>query len=142
MKIKYLILSCFLLGVLSCRVTLVPPYDPAMEQTITKTAKQNDALYLQMLEMKESDRKYENYSPKYMELELEINSIVMQTKAREQNKDLLVIVENLQKLFVQFKNDHKTKITITDADILLNQAQIKAAWTALLVAEKALKRQK
>ena len=66
----------------------------------------------------------------------------MKTKAREKNKDLLIIAENLQKLFVQFKNDHKTKGTLTDADILLNQAQIKATWTSLLVSEEALKRQK
>jgi hypothetical protein len=131
-----------MLGFFNCRVTLVPPYDAATEDAIIKTAKLNDALYLQMQELKEPERKYESFLSKYMEIELEINSILMKTKARDHNKDLLVIAENLQKLFVQFKNDHKTKVTLMDADILLNKAQINATWTALLVAEEALKRQK
>jgi hypothetical protein len=130
------------MGSFSCRITLVPPYDASMEESVIKTAKLNDALYLQMQELKEPDRKYETFLSKYLDIELEINSLVMKTKAMEHNKDLLVIVENLQKLFVQFKNDHKSKSTISDADILLNQAQIKAAWTSLLLAVEALKRQK
>ena len=142
MRLKIFLLSFLILGVLGCRVTLVPPYDAAMEDQITNTARLNDALYLQMLEMKEADRKYEVFAPRYQEIELEINSIVMKTKARDHNKDLLVIAGDLQKLFVQLKTDHKTKNTLADGDIKLNQMQIGAIWTSFLVAEKALKRQK
>ena len=142
MKSKFLLLGLLLVTVFSCRVTLVPPYDASIEDQITKTAKLNDALYLQMLENKEADRKYDSYSPKYIEIELEINSILLKNQARDHNADILAITKNLQKLFVQFKDDHKTKNLLTNADIQLNQVQIRAAWVALLVAEKALKNQK
>jgi hypothetical protein len=142
MKAKILLFLLLLMGVFGCRVTWVPAYDAGLEEQITKTAKLNDALYLLMMEDQEADRKYKAYAAKYIDIELEINSIFLKTQARDHNKDLLVLVQNLQKLFTQFKIDHKTKGTLSNADIQLNQVQIKAMWTPLLISEKALKRQK
>jgi hypothetical protein len=68
--------------------------------------------------------------------------LLLKTQIRDHNKDLLVIVQNLKKLFEQFKDDHKKKIILADADIMLNQMQINAIWAPLLMAERALQRQK
>lgn len=142
MRSKIFVLGFLVITLLGCRATFVPPYDASIEAQITKTARLTDALYLQMLDTKESARKYDVYAPKYLEIQVDINSLLLKTQVRDHNKDLLVMVQNLQKLFVQFKDDHKTKNVLKDADIQLNLMQINAVWAPLLMAERALQRQK
>jgi len=117
----------------------VPAYDAAIEEQIVNTAKLNDRLYLQMKEETGSNRTYNKYSGKYLDIESEINSILLKNQARKQSHDLIVIINNLKTLFTQFKEKHKQDNTVGDADIKLNQLQIAAAWKALLVAERGLK---
>ena len=124
---------------LACKVTLVPPYDAAIEEQIVNTAKMNDRLYLEMKDQAEAERTYTKYSAKYLDIESEINSILLKNQARRQSHDLIVITNNLKTLFIQFKDQHKRDSVIHDADIKLDQLQIAAAWKALLVAERGLK---
>jgi hypothetical protein len=142
MRSKILILAFLITAVAGCRATFVPPYDASIEAQIIKTARLTDALYLGMLDVKEADRNYDLYAAKYLEVQIDINSLLLKTQIRDHNKDLLVIVQNLKKLFEQFKDDHKKKIILADADIMLNQMQINALWAPLLMAERALQRQK
>ena len=139
---KVILFSFLLIGILACKATFVPPYDVSIEAQITKTARLTDALYLQMLDVKEAGRKYEKYADKYLDIQVDINSLLLKTQVRDHNTDLLVMVQNLQKMFVQFKDDHKTKGVLSDADVQLNMMQVNAVWAPLLLAEKALKRQK
>ena len=142
MRTKILLLPLLIICLLACKATFVPPYDASIEAQISKTARLTDALYLQMLDVKETDRKYEKYTAKYLDIQVDINALVLKTQVRDHNTNLLVMVQNLQKMFVQFKDDHKTKGVLTDADVQLNMMQVNAVWAPLLLAEKALKRQK
>jgi hypothetical protein len=139
---KIILLSFLFICLLGCKATFVPPYDASIEAQITKTARLTDALYLQMLDVKEADRKYEKYADKYLDIQVDINSLLLKTQVRQHNADLLIMVQNLQKMFVQFKDDHKTKGVLSNAEVQLNMMQINAVWAPLLLAEKALKRQK
>lgn len=141
-RLKHIMLVFLLLGLFACRATFVPPYDATIEAQIIKTARLTDGLYLDMLDAKQSERKYLLYAAKYQEIQLDINSLLLKTQVREKNKDLLVMVQNLQKLFLQFKDSHKEKTVLNDADIQLNQMQINAMWAPLLLAERALQGQK
>ena len=142
MRTKILLLPLLIICLLACKATFVPPYDASIEAQISKTARLTDALYLQMLDVKETDRKYEKYTAKYLDIQVDINALVLKTQVRDHNTNLLVMVQNLQKMFVQFKDDHKTKGVLSDADVQLNMMQVNAVWAPLLLAEKALKRQK
>lgn len=142
MRTKIILLPFLFICLLACKATFVPPYDASIESQISKTARLTDALYLQMLELKEADRNYEKYASKYLDIQVDINALVLKTQVRDHNTNLLVMVQNLQKMFVQFKDDHKTKGVLTDADVQLNMMQVNAVWAPLLLAEKALKRQK
>jgi len=142
MRTKIILLPFLFICLLACKATFVPPYDASIEAQISKTARLTDALYLQMLDDKESDRKYEKYADKYLDIQVEINSLLLKTQVRLYNKEMLVMVQNLQKLFIQFKEDHKTKMLLKDVDIQLNMMQVNAVWAPLLLAERALKRQK
>ena len=142
MRTKILLLPFLIICLLACKATFVPPYDASIEAQISKTARLTDALYLQMLDVKETDRKYEKYTAKYLDIQVDINALVLKTQVRDHNTNLLVMVQNLQKMFVQFKDDHKTKGVLSDADVQLNMMQVNAVWAPLLLAEKALKRQK
>jgi hypothetical protein len=142
MRSKILVLGFLAVALFGCRATFVPPYDASIEAQIIKTARLTDALYLGMLDVKEANRNYDLYAAKYLEVQIDINSLLLKTQIRDHNKDLLVIVQNLKKLFEQFKDDHKKKIILADADIMLNQMQINAIWAPLLMAERALQRQK
>lgn len=139
MKIKILSVSILVLSLFSCKVTLVPAYDASFEEQVTKTAKLNDQLYLEIQES--SNRSYSAFSARYVAVQTEISSIVMKTMAMDHNTDMLKIAQNLETLFKQFKDDHKTNDTVSDADIKLNQAQIRGVWVPLLVAVRALKDQ-
>ncbi len=142
MRTKIIQLPFLIICLLACKATFVPPYDASIEAQISKTAQLTDALYLQMLDVKETDRKYEKYAAKYLDIQVDINALVLKTQVRDHNTNLLVMVQNLQKMFVQFKDDHKTKGVLSDADVQLNMMQVNAVWAPLLLAEKALKRQK
>ncbi|MBK8496497.1 MAG: hypothetical protein IPL50_16970, partial [Chitinophagaceae bacterium] len=84
---------------------------------------------------------YEKYTSKYLDIQVDINALVLKTQMRDHNTNLLVCSKPA-KMFVQFKDDHKTKGVLTDADVQLNMMQVNAVWAPLLLAEKALKRQK
>ncbi|HET9825336.1 MAG TPA: hypothetical protein VFP87_08380 [Chitinophagaceae bacterium] len=139
MKLSLLLATLVWIAFSNCKVTLVPPYDAAIEEQIVNTAKMNDRLYLEMQDQQVSDRAYTKYASKYLDIESEINSLLLKNEARRQSHDLVVITNNLKTLFVQFKEKHKQDNTISNADIKLNQVQIAAAWKALLIAERGLK---
>lgn len=142
MKSKILVLGFMAMALFGCRATFVPAYDGSIEEQISKTARLTDALYLHMLDVAEAERIYEFYAPKYQEIQIDINALVLKTQVREKNKDLLIMAQNLQKMFILFKDDHKKKNTLKDVDIQLNMMQINALWAPLLLAEKALQRQR
>ena len=55
---------------------------------------------------------------------------------------MLVIIRNLDSVFVKYKNHHKSKNTLSDGEIKLNQVYIKDLWKPLLIAESGLKKAK
>ncbi len=132
-------LFAFIIALSGCRVTLVPPYNEELESQIVTTAKLTDKLYLSIIDAAADNKAYAVYADKYLEIEAEINSILLKNEARPKNADFIVIIKNLQEHFKQYKNDHKAKKTLSDAELLIYNEELKAFWKPLLVAERALK---
>jgi len=141
MKTKILALtSCLFILLNSCvSVKLVPDYSEAIETQIIETQKQNEKLYLELLEQPENKRTYTSFSKEYLEVESNINSILFQYQTREKNEDFVKMAKLLKDNFNQYKKEHKDKKTLSDSEISLYIAYINGFWQPLLTAEKALK---
>jgi uncharacterized Fe-S radical SAM superfamily protein PflX len=141
MKTKILVFTtCLLISLSSCiSVKLVPDYSEAIENQIIETQKQNEKLYIELLEMPEDKRTYFSISKEYLEVESNINSILFQYQTREKKDDFVKMGRNLKDNFMQYKKEHKDKKTLNDGEINLYIAYINGFWQPLLTAEKALK---
>lgn len=141
MKTKILVFtSCFLISLSSCiSVRLVPDYSEAIETQIIETQKQNEKLYIELLEQPQEKRTYNSVADKYLEVESNINSILFQYQAREKNEDFVKMAKLLKDNFLQYKKEHKDKKTLNDGEIAVYIAFINGFWQPLLTAEKALK---
>lgn len=141
MKTKILVYtSCLLLALSSCvSVQLVPDYSEAIENQIIETQKQNERLYINLLELPESKRTYESVSEEYLEIESDINSILFQYQAQEKSEDFVKMTKQLKDNFLQYKKEHKDKKTLNEGQIILYTSYINGFWRPLLMAEKALK---
>jgi len=120
-------------------VQLVPEYSEAIEQQIIDTQKQNEKLYLALLEQPVEKRTYTSVNNEYLEIESNINSILFQYQTREKNEDFVKMAKLLKDNFNQYKKEHKDKKTLTDGEISVYIAYINGFWQPLLTAERALK---
>lgn len=122
----------------SCKVMLVPQYSAELDSQITNTAKATDLLYIDMLDVPQSKRTYDNYKERYNEIEAEINSIQLKNEGRPKNGDFLVIIKNLKDAFAEAKKYHKEKSTLSDGEAISYRATLSGFWKPLYVAERAL----
>ncbi|WP_348823024.1 hypothetical protein [Flavobacterium aestuarii] len=141
MKTKILaITSCLFLLLNSCvSVKLVPDYSEAIENQIIESQKQNEKLYVNLLELPQEKRTYASVTNEYLEIESNINSILFQYQSREKNEDFVKMAKLLKDNFMQYKKEHKDKKTLSDSEISLYIAYINGFWQPLLTAERALK---
>lgn len=141
MKTKILIFTSLLILLLnSCiSVKLVPDYSEALENQIIETQKQNEKLYLELLERPKDKRTYDSTTEEYLEVESNINSILFQYQSREKNEDFIKMGKLLKDNFNQYKKEHKDKNTLSENEISLYIAYINGFWQPLLTAERALK---
>jgi hypothetical protein len=141
MNMKNLVCTfCLLFSLSSCiSVKLVPDYSEAIENQIIETQKQNEKLYLELLEQPEEKRTYTSVSKEYLEVESNINSILFQYEVREKKENFVKMGQLLKVNFMQFKKEHKDKKTLNDGEINLYIGYINGFWQPLLTAEKALK---
>ncbi|MEO6135360.1 MAG: hypothetical protein ABIP35_09415 [Ginsengibacter sp.] len=125
MKKRIIILSMFLAVIAnSCKVTLVPNYDGAIATQIDNTLKIVDSFYLTMLETtknKNNDRAYFHFINSYINIEIELQSLLDKNRVRPLNKNSIAICENTLKQFQKYKSQHKTDNQISDANIILNR---------------------
>jgi hypothetical protein len=134
-----LLLLLMILSLFSCRVVLVPEYRSDLEDQIISGAKLNDKLYIDLLQSDKQMRQFDLYKEQYAIIAAEINSIQLKNEVRNNNANMLVIIKNLNDAFTKYRDEHKSTNTISDGEIKIDQAYLKAFWKPLLVAETALK---
>lgn len=132
--------SCIFLVIMvnSCQVHLVPQYSAELEAQIINGAKITDRLYLEMIDAADDKKNYSLYSDKYLDIETEINSILFKNEARDKAKDIVASVKILRDHFVKYKQDHKTRNTLSNPELILYNEDLRAMWAPVLVEEKAL----
>ena len=133
----FVILSVFAFN--SCRVTFLPSYDASIAEQIETTTKQVDKFYLTMLETttKENNgRSFEKFVNQYVDIEVELYSLLNQNKVRPLNENSTRICEITLELWQKYKEEHKTDNTLSDGLIKLNRQVFSDLFFAMQVAEK------
>ncbi len=124
----------------SCRVTLVPPYDAVIMEQIDETSKAVDKFYLIMLETTSNtggERSYELFAEDYVNIEVELNSLLNKNKVRPLNDNSIRICEITLQLWQKYKLEHKEDNSLPDGMIELNRQTFSDLFYAMQVAEKA-----
>jgi hypothetical protein len=137
-SVLFAILSITILN--SCRVTLVPNYNAGIAEQIDNTSKIVDKFYLMMLEttlVQNGERAFSKYAEKYVDIEVELNSLLNKNKIRPLNENSTRICEITLELWIKRKVEHKTKDNLSDALIKLNRKDFSDLFFAMQVAEKA-----
>jgi hypothetical protein len=123
----------------SCKVALLPNYDASILAQIETTSKQVDKFYLLMLETtkQENDgRKYELFTNEYVNIEVELNSLLSKNKVRPLNENSTRICEITLEHWQKYKEEHKEKNTLSDGLIKLNRQSFSDLFYAMQIAEK------
>ena len=123
----------------SCKVTFIPSYDAGISEKIINTAKSVDKFYLSMLETtyaKEDGRNFKTFSEQYVNIEVELNSLLNINKIRPLNENSIRICEITLQLWTKYKEEHKKDNTLSDGLIKLNQKTFSDLFYAMQVAEK------
>jgi len=82
-------------------------------------------------------RAYDKFSDQYVNIEVELNSLLNKNKVRPLNTHSTRICEITKQLWVKYKEEHKTDNTLNDGLIKLNQLTFSDLFYAMQVAEKA-----
>ena len=136
----FLVIS--LIFLFSCRVTLLPEYNAEISKNIENTAKLVDRFYLSMYETTSAEnngRSYERFAEKYVEIEVEINSLLNQNKIKPLNENSTRICGITLELWQKYKEEHKTDNTLGNGLIRLNRKAFADLFFAMQVAEEGKK---
>ena len=78
-------LISFLLLFASCKVQFIPNYSAELSNEINETAKKVDNFYLTMQDVPLADRQYDHFSTGYIDIEVDLNSLVTKNRVRPLN---------------------------------------------------------
>lgn len=134
-----LVLSINIAFMSSCRVSLLPSYDAQLTQQIETVSRKVDSFYLSMLETtvtRDSGRAYVNFAMQYVDIEVELNSLLNRNKIRPLNANSTRICQITLDLWVKYKEEHKADNTLTDGLIKLNRKTFDDLFFGMQVAEK------
>jgi hypothetical protein len=123
----------------SCKVTFVPSHDSLLLSQIENTSKLVDKFYLNMLENPKTERngkKFDNYIQQYVEIEVEINSLLNKNKIKPLNNNSTRICEITLELWLKYKEEHRKDIELSEGIIKLNRKTFNDLFFAMQVAEK------
>ncbi len=136
----YLLLTLISLSVLSCRVQLISAYDQHIHDQILSTSKEIDQFYTSMLETTAPNtdaRKYMNFVNNYVNMEVELRSLLNINSTRSKNGPQDTICKITLNQWLKYKNQHKQKDMLNDFEIKLNRDYMLAQMNAMELAERA-----
>jgi len=138
---KSILIFAVVLSILTlnaCKVSFVPGHDTKISDQIVSAAKDVDRFYLTMLETTTSadtGRVYRHFAEQYVNIEVELNSLLIKNKIRPLNENSTRICEITIELWIKFKEEHKKDNTLSDGLIRLNRKTFSDLFYAMQVAE-------
>lgn len=138
-KSRYLLYLWLIIGISGCKITLVPSFDAQIQEQIESTSKEIDRFYLTMMDLntnEEGGRAYEKFREGYINIEVELISLLNKNKVKPLNSHSTRICEITLEIWRKYKNEHKEDNSIPDGLIKLNMLAMSDLMYAMLVAEK------
>lgn len=126
-------------GISGCKITLVPSYDAQLKEQIESTSKEIDRFYLTMMDLhdnKDGGRAYEKFREGYINIEVELISLLNKNKVKPLNTHSTRICEITLQIWRKYKQEHKEDDAIPDGLIKLNMLAMNDLMYAMLIAEK------
>lgn len=123
----------------ACKITLVPSYDAQLKEQIESTSKEIDRFYLNMMDMTsntEGGRSYDQFREGYIDIEVELLSLLNKNRVRPLNAHSTRICEITLQIWRKYKQEHKEDDAIPDGLIKLNMLAMNDLMYAMLIAEK------
>ena len=130
-----------IIGVLlgGCSIKFVADYDSTTFEEILKVGKKVDRFYGDLLETPASNRQYQKYADRYVEMETDLRSLYMRDKARTLNKESTEISEIILNLWLKYKNNHAAKDGYSDGNAKLDRARFTRLFVSAADAEASKK---
>jgi hypothetical protein len=135
----FLISLSLILWTTGCKITLVPSYDAQIKEQIESTSKEIDRFYLNMMDLTtntEGGRSYDKFREGYINIEVELLSLLNKNKVKPLNTHSTRICEITLEMWRRYKQEHKEDNAIPDGLIKVNMLAMSDLMYAMLVAEK------
>ncbi|OUL58391.1 hypothetical protein [Pseudoalteromonas ulvae] len=129
-----LVLSLMMQG---CAYKWVAKYDAALVAETLVVAKQVDRFYGHLIESPHSHRPYENYKTEYIDIEVNLRSLMLQHKTRSLNDESIAIAQITLDKWLKYKQAHQEKDSYKTVLANNHRARMTRLFTAMVVAEEA-----
>ncbi len=132
----------FSLFLQACQVQFVADYNGQLATQIENAAEAIDYFYLSMGENTTGEfgaRSYQYFKEDYLKIEVQLNSILRKNRIQPLNENSTRIAAMTLEKWIEYKEMHKKKDSISDADIKLNRLTMSDFFYAMLVAEEGKK---
>lgn len=142
-RLIYLIVFVSIFLSTSCKVSWVATYDYMVAQQIEVVAKKIDKFYLTMLETTNNEneqRVYSKFAVQYIDIEVELKSLLQKNQRRANNQESIVINERILNKWLEYKEIHKRENQLSNADIEANMMNFENMMNTFRIAEELKKR--
>jgi len=138
-RIVYTACISIVIAISACKVTFIPDYDASVMEQIENTSKLVNKFYLSMLEAtseEQGGRSYDKFADQYVNVEVELYSLLNKNKIRPLNENSTRICEITIELWIKYKEEHRQDNTLSNGLIKLNRKTFDDLFFAMQVAEK------
>ena len=136
-QLAFIMVAAIALG--GCSIQLVADYDSVTFEEIIKVGKKIDKFYGDLIEAAATDRQYDTYADRYVEIETDLRSLYTRNKVRALNEESTEISEIILKLWLKYKSNHKTKDGYSNGNARLDRARFTRLFISAADAEMAKK---
>lgn len=114
-------------------------YDASTANEIIQLAKKLDLFYGNLLDTPDSKRQYENYKDIWVELETDLFGLYIVNRRKPLNHESTTISESILKLWIKYKDKHKTNNTYKTGNAKLDRNRFRRLFVSMAAAEEAKK---
>ncbi|OOZ38215.1 hypothetical protein BOW53_16245 [Solemya pervernicosa gill symbiont] len=118
---------------------MVSDYDARLAQEINEVSKEVDVFYGGLIETKESDRMYSKYKDKYIQIEVDIRSLLVQNKKRPLNSESSNVIEKTLNKWLKYKKAHSDTNAYKTGLAKIHRTRFTRHFSAMTAAEEAKK---
>ncbi len=136
-KINFIFLLIFALGLHGCSMFKVAEYDAKFKEDIIQVAKKVDLFWGQLQAVDDSERQYDKFKDQYALLESEIRSLIMKSDIRPLNSESTQQAKIALELLLQDQKIHQSKNSMSDFQIKRHRKQYTRIFTAMAKGEEA-----